>query len=86
MLRGSLESRDKDVEELRIEVSRQSDHYDDLCLVYEILLEKAQKLRSDIITLRSSVRRDRWRMARGENGTLRVLALGSEGWVISLGE
>ena len=30
VLRGNLESRDKDVEELRSEISRQLDHYNDL--------------------------------------------------------
>ena len=52
MLRGSLESRDKDVEELSTEISRHLDRYDDLWFVHETLLEE---LRSEIIALRSGV-------------------------------
>jgi len=51
-IQSSLEGRDKDVEELRTEVSRQSDHYDDLWLVHGTLLEEAQKLCSKVITLK----------------------------------
>ena len=40
-IKNSLEGRDKDVKELRIEVSFQSDHYDDLWLVHRALLEEA---------------------------------------------
>ena len=51
-----MEGRDKDVDKLRTEVSRQLDRYDDLWLVHDTLLEEAQKLRFEVITLRSSVR------------------------------
>ena len=50
-----MEGRDKDVEEFRTEVSRQLDRYD-LWLVHRALLEEAQKLRSEVIALRSGVR------------------------------
>ena len=55
-VRSSLESRDKDVEGLRTEVSRQSGRYDDLWLAHGILLEEARKLCSEVIALRSGVR------------------------------
>ena len=50
------ELRAKDVEELRTEVSHKLDRYDDLWLVHGALLEKAHKLRSEIIALRSGIR------------------------------
>ena len=56
VLRGNLESRDKNVEELRDKISRQLDHYNDLWLVHGMSLEEAQKLHSEVITLRSGVR------------------------------
>ena len=34
VLRSNLESCDKDAEELRAEISRQSDRYNDLCLLH----------------------------------------------------
>ena len=55
IVRGSLESHDKDVEELRTEILCQSDLYNNLCLVHETLLEKAQKLLSKVIALRSGI-------------------------------
>ena len=51
-----MERCDKDVEELRTEVSRQSDRYDDLWFIHGALLEEAQKLCSKVIALRSGVR------------------------------
>ena len=53
---SNLKSRDKVMEELRIEVSRQSDRYDNLWLVHEALLEEAHKLHSEVIALRLIVR------------------------------
>ena len=44
------------MEELKTEVLRQSDHYDNLWLAHGMLLEEAQKLRSEVIALRSGVR------------------------------
>jgi len=84
---GNLESRDKDVEELRAEVSCQSDCYNDLSLVHETSLEEAQKLRSDVIALRSGIRvesAEGWLEAR--TGTLRVLAPSPGGRVVSRGD
>jgi len=43
------------MEEMRTEVSHQSNCYDDLWLVYGILLEEAQKLHFEVIALRSGV-------------------------------
>ena len=54
------------MEELRAKVSRQSDRYNDLWLIHEAMLEEAQKLRSEVITLRSVVR------IGGNRGRLRV--------------
>jgi len=51
-----LEGCDKDVEKFRTEVSRQSDHFDNLWFVHGKLMEEAQKLRSEVIPLRSGVR------------------------------
>ena len=65
-MRGSLENRDKAVEELRIEISCQSDRYDDIWLVHETLLEETQKLRYEVIALSSGPSREHWRMARGQ--------------------
>ena len=73
VLRGSLESRDKDVEELRSEVSCQSDHYDDLWLAHRISLKEAQKLSSEVIALRSGVQVESTRGWLGaRTGTPRV--------------
>jgi len=55
VLRGNLESLDKDVEELRAELSRQSNRYNDLWHVHGTSLEEVQKLRSEIITLKYDV-------------------------------
>jgi len=55
VLQGNLKSRDKDVEELRAEISRQSDRYNNLWLVHGTLLEEVQTLRSEIIALRSGL-------------------------------
>ena len=53
-----MESHDKDVEELRIEVSHHPDCYNDLWLVHETSLEEVQKLRPKVIALRSGIRVD----------------------------
>jgi len=66
IVRSSLESHDNDMEELRIEISCQSDRYDDIWLVHETLLEETQKLRSEVIALRSGPSREHRRMARGQ--------------------
>ena len=44
------------MKELRTEVSCQSDRFDNLWPIHGALLEEAQKLRSEVIALRSSVR------------------------------
>ena len=41
---------------MRVEVSRQSDRYNDLWSAYRISLEEVQTLRSKVIALRSCVR------------------------------
>ena len=56
VLRDNLESCGKDVEELRVEVSRQSDHYNDLWSAHGTSLEEVQMLRSQVIDLRLGVR------------------------------
>ena len=56
LLPDNLESRDKDVEGLRAKISCQSDRYNDIWLVNGMLLEEVQKLRFEVITLRSVVR------------------------------
>ena len=53
-IRSSLEGRDKHVEDLRNEVSLQSDRYDRL--IHVALLEETQKLCSEVTALRSGVR------------------------------
>ena len=84
MLLGSLESHDKDVEELRTEVSRQSDRYNDFWLVHETSLEEAQKLRSEVIAFKSTVQVESTRGWLGaRTRSLRVLAPGLEGRVVS---
>ena len=60
-----MESRDKDVEELRTEVSCQSDRYDDLWLIHGTLLEEAHQLHSEVITLISGVRVEGTRVRLG---------------------
>jgi len=55
-IQSSLESHDMDVEELRTEVSQQLNLYDNLWLAHRMLLEEAQKLCSEVITLRSGIR------------------------------
>jgi len=56
MLKNNLGNREKDVEELRAEASRQSDRYDELWRAHGVLLEEAQKLRSQVIILNLGVR------------------------------
>jgi len=87
VLRGNLESHDKDVEELKVEISRQSDHDNNLWLVHETSLEEVQKIRPEVIALRSDVQvksTREWLGAR--TGAPRVLAPGSRGRVIGPGE
>jgi len=81
-----LESRDKNVEGLRIEVLHQSGSYDDLWLAHGTLLEEAQKLHFEIIALnRVSV----YRVLRHVLGlgieASRILASDMEGRHVSLG-
>jgi len=56
VLKNNLGNREKDVEELRAEASRQSDRYDELWRAHGVLLEEAQKLRSQVIILNLGVR------------------------------
>ena len=75
VLRGNLKGMTKNVEELRAEISHQSDRYNDLWFVHGTSLEEVQKLRSEVIALRSGVRVESvggWLGAR--TGTPRVLA------------
>jgi len=82
-----LEGRDKVVEELRTEVSRQSDRYDDLWLVHEVLLKEARKLHSEVIALRSVIRVGVPGDSLGSRtGALRVLSPNLEGLGASLGD
>ena len=55
-IQSSLESHDMDVEELRTEVSQQLNLNDNLWLAHRMLLDEAQKVRSEVITLRSGIR------------------------------
>ena len=51
LLQNSLRNRDKDVEELSAKASRQSSRYDELWSAHGVLLEEAQTLCSQVITL-----------------------------------
>ena len=46
VLKSNIKNQDKDVKELKVEGSHQSDHYDELWRAHEVLLEVTQKLRS----------------------------------------
>ena len=56
VLRGNLKSHDKNVEELRAKISRQSDCYNNFWSAHGTSLEETQMLCSQVIVLRSSVR------------------------------
>jgi len=58
MLWDNLERRDNNAEELRPEISHQSDHYNNLWLLHGTSMEEAQKLRSEIMALRSGIHVD----------------------------
>jgi len=74
-----------DVEELRTEVSRQSDRYDNLWLAHGTLLEEAQKLHFEVIALRLGVRVEGVGVGLGSGiGSPRALASDIEGRVVSL--
>ena len=75
------------MEELRADVSHQSDHYDDLWLVHEALLGEAQKVPSKVIALRSVIRVGVPGDSLGSRtGALRVLSPNLEGLGASLGD
>ena len=74
-----------DVEELRTEVSLQSDRYDNLWLAHGTLLEEAHKLHFEVIALRLGVRVEGVGVGLGSGiRSPRVLASDTEGPVISL--
>ena len=81
VLRCNLKNRDKNVKELRTEVSRQSDRYNDLWLVHGTSLEEVQNLSSEVIALRSDVREES-AGRRPRARTPRVLAPGPGGQVV----
>ena len=82
-----MEGRDKDMEELRIEVSCQSDRYVDLLFAHEALLEEAQKLRSEVVALRSVIQVEGVGDSPGSRTRApRVLSPDLEGRDISLGD
>ena len=56
VLKNNLENHEKDVEELRAEVSHQSERYDEFWSAHGVLLEEAQTLRSQVTTLSSGGR------------------------------
>jgi len=55
-MKNNLGNREKDVEELRVEALRQSEHYEELWKAHGALLEEAQTLRSQVIILNSGGR------------------------------
>ena len=84
---SSLEGRDKVIEELRAEVSRQLDRYADLWFAHETLLEEAQKLRSKVIALRLVIQVEGVGDSPGSRTRApRVLSPDLEGRDISLGD
>ena len=86
VLRGNLESRDKNMEELRAEISRQLHRYNDLWCVHGTSLE-VQTLRSEVIALRYGVQVEsagRW--LGGENRNPEGPLSWPGGRVVSLGD
>ena len=73
------------MEELRTEVSHQSDRYDDLWHVHGVLLEEAQKLHFEVIALRLGILVEGVGVGLGSGiGSPRALASDIEGRVVSL--